>query len=250
MSAEGIKDFQTSFVERPLPLPRGLCEIADMAIGRLAAKGFEARRGLTTEIAVQVSQLAMQRTIGNYCPKDRTAQRHATIESTSSWLQKGIPGGRVGRDFFGLYHVAEPTNDPVLAGYGWTGPQECLAIQRLIEQAPAHANGPLNWQMLAAANITWAIRISEEFQGNGLAAPFGSLITAGTRAYNDNVQTIWLDTWGSNSRSVSTYERIGFMPIPELDQPSIRITSTGESFDDIRLVMINPDHFAQGPSRA
>lgn len=232
-------NFPTEFASELEPLPMCISEAADAAIERLAERGFKVLRGLTTEAAAQVRPITLQQSIGHNCHKDRGVTRFATEGSTATWLTKGIPDGRHGRDFYGLYLLGEDPENLTMAGYGWTGPELCDVFANLLENQSDISVTSVDPYLLESANVTWAERISEEFQGQGLAAPFGTLITAGTRHFNPGVETIWLDTWGSNGPAFPTYSKIGFVYVPEADHPAIHQTANGDRFDDVRLHMVN-----------
>ncbi len=105
-----------------------------------------------------------------------------------------------------------------LAGYGWAG-------AALSPEVPA-------------GHTTFAIRIGQAAQGQGLATPFSRLIVAGTAALYAS-RDFWLETWGSNAGAVHVYHKIGFQTVAE--KPSGRPTVAGGTVPDNRIYMSLPN---------
>lgn len=84
--------------------------------------------------------------------------------------------------------------------------------------------------------LTGALRISEDFQGQGLAAPFLAVLLSYTRtAYPDD--TLWFETWESNAGAVHVYEKLGFQLVTM--HPDTRPTlMCNNPITDNRLFMV------------
>lgn len=195
-----MKTFPDTFDKTTQPLPDGLGQAGAEAAQKLAERGFEVRVGLTPELADAISVMSQEPSIREYCPKD-CAQRFKDRAATGHWLGKE-------RAMFVLL------KDGRLAGYGWAGP----------ETSP-HA---------LAGKHTFAVRIGEAGQGQGLAAPFSWLIIAGT-AVLYGARDFWLETWGSNGGAVHIYHKIGFETVDE--QADKRPTKDGDMVADTRVYM-------------
>lgn len=195
-----MTDFPTGFNQTTQPLPDGLGQAGDEAAAKLAERGYEVRVGLTPELADQISIMAREPSIREYCPKD-CAQRFKDRPAAEHWLTKK-------RAVFVLLKNGK------LAGYGWAGPAT-------ISHAPDSQN-------------TFAVRIGEAGQGQGLAAPFSCLIIAAT-AVLYAARDFWLETWASNGGAVHIYHKIGFKTVDE--QADARPTKDGQTVTDTRVYM-------------
>ena len=163
-------------------------------------KGFELHYGLTAEMAEAIVEMALEPAIKEYCPNDH-GSRFSSLEATRAWLQKG-------RAVFLLVKGNQ------LAGYGWTGDSESR-----------HVPG---------GQTTFAIRIGEAGQGQGMATPFARLIVAASAALNE-AQDFWLETWQSNAAAVHIYHKIGFEDVAE--ESGERPTNEGGNVADTRIFM-------------
>lgn len=168
----------------------------------LEAKGFAVQIGLTKEDSETLSVLSTQESIREYCPKD-CAERFANLATTEKWLSKGR-----------VAFLLKERENGMVAGYGWAGPG-----------TNEHVPG---------ANITGALRLSELYQGQGLATPFLSVILDYTRTNWPN-ESMWFETWQSNAGAVHIYKKLGFETVDQ--KPDIRPTASGGTTKDIRLFM-------------
>jgi ribosomal protein S18 acetylase RimI-like enzyme len=198
-------DFPTAFASETLPLDTSLFNKTDVElIERLAEKGYEIHTGLTPAYADDIAQMCLQPSIKEYCPNDY-GKRFANLDATEQWLAKG-------RLTFLL--LKKQGEEYSLTGYGWSG-----------LETSEHAPG---------GESTFALRIGEAGQGQGLATPFARLIVAGTAAIYD-VKNMWLETWASNGGAVHIYHKLGFKDVAQVD--GIRPTADGRTVKDTRLYM-------------
>lgn len=159
----------------------------------LETAGYELHRGLTTEIAEKIIEMALEPAICEYCPND-SGSRFIDLDATRQWLQKG-------RAVFLL--MRKQDNGLELAGYGWTG------------------KGSSKW--VKDGQTTFAIRIGKAGQGQGLATPFSRLIVSAS-AIKYGAQDFWLETWASNAAAVHIYHKIGFVDVAQelSERPSLK----------------------------
>lgn len=204
-----MTDFPNDFVAATTPLPIDrLGEGAAAAAAKLAAQGYEVHHGLTPAFADQILAMSQQPSIREFCPKD-SAQRFADQAATKRWLAKG-------RETFLL--LKRDGDSLSLVGYGWAGA----------------ASSP----HVPAGRTTFAIRIGEAGQGQGLATPFAWLIVAAT-AVLYGAKDLWLETWASNGGAVHVYHKLGFKTVAE--KPDQRPRPNGETVADTRLYMTIAD---------
>ncbi len=200
-----MTDFPNKFDETTGSLPDGLGPAGAEAAGQLADRGYEVRLGLTSEFAREISAMALEPSIREYCPRD-SGERFADLESTGRWLSKG-------RAMFLLLKHSD-SGQFKLAGYGWSG---SLSSPR----APG-------------GEVTFALRIGEAGQGQGLATPFSQLILS-TTAVLYGAKNIWLETWASNGGAVHVYHKLGFTDVAEA--PDQRPLPDGGTTADTRIYM-------------
>jgi ribosomal protein S18 acetylase RimI-like enzyme len=81
---------------------------------------------------------------------------------------------------------------------------------------------------------TFAIRVGEAGQGQGLATPFAWLIVVGAAQVYE-ARKFWLETWQSNEGAVHIYHKIGFVDVDS--QNDTRPTTAGGEVPDTRLYM-------------
>jgi GNAT superfamily N-acetyltransferase len=194
---------------QPLPAEQ-MSEAGQQAIESLKSKGYEVQAGLTPEYADAIARLSLEPSIQEYCPKD-SSERFTNREATAQWLSKK-------RATYLLLHRSDD-GSLGLAGYGWVG----------TKQSP-HVPG---------GETTFSLRVSENHQGKGLAAPFSvAMLAAATATYG--APHIWLETWASNGGAVHIYHKIGFNDVA--DQAEDRPSRVGPNVPDIRMYMtINED---------
>jgi ribosomal protein S18 acetylase RimI-like enzyme len=203
-----MMDFPDKFDEATRSLPDGLGPAGTEAVKKLAARDYEVQIGLTPELAGQILTMSQEPSIREYCPKDY-GERFADRASTERWLEKK-------RVTFVL--LKRQGDELSLAGYGWAGPG-----------SSSHAPGGEN---------TFAVRIGEAGQGQGLAAPFSWLIIAGS-AVLFGARDFWLETWASNGGAVHIYHKIGFETVAE--EPNERLTGDDQKTPDTRVYMSLPN---------
>lgn len=199
-----MTDFPDKFDETTHALPDNLGQAGQEAVQKLAERGYEVQVGLTPELADQILTMSKEPSIREFCPKD-CSQRFADQAATEHWL------GKKRAVFVLLKRQGEELS---LAGYGWAGPG-----------SSSHAPGGDN---------TFAVRIGEAGQGQGLAAPFSWLIIAAS-AVLYGARDFWLETWASNGGAVHIYHKIGFETVDE--QADTRPTRDGQQISDTRVYM-------------
>jgi ribosomal protein S18 acetylase RimI-like enzyme len=198
--------FPSTFAEVTRALPAaGLGEKATQAIQQLAGKGYEVHTGLTEEFAQAIARMTQEPSIRLYCPRD-AGERFTDQAATERWLAKE-------RAVFLLLKRADD-GSLGLAGYGWAG-------AGTTSQVPG-------------GEITFAIRVGEAGQGQGLATPFAWLIVAASAA-SYGAKNMWLETWASNGGAVHIYHKIGFVTVAEV--PGKRAVPDSGPADDIRVYM-------------
>lgn len=187
-------NFPTTFAEATQPLPND----------ELAAKRYEVHLGLTRAYAEAIIAMALEPAIREYCPND-SASRFANLAATEQWLSKGRA----------VFLLLKRTDDGLqLAGYGWVG-----------DGTSSHVPG---------GQTTFAIRIGEAGQGQGLATPYmRAILTAAVTIYG--AQKLWLETWQSNGAAVHVYHKLGFVDVDQ--EPGERPTASGGTVADTRLYM-------------
>jgi hypothetical protein len=218
--------FPNSLVEAVEPLETNIGDLGNAALSRLNKRGFVVATGLTEYFAGAIGLMGYQQSIREYCPKDSTTERFATLESTSEWLQKGEEGEK-GRAMFLLLNSIDKKGKPMgyqLEGYGWTGVERSNAL-------PEHP-------------ITSAFRIGERVQGTGLGKDFIQTIISGTNKLYAPGEGIGLETWKSN-RAAGMYLDLGFVlqsrpwQAPEL-RPTLNPRAKDGKKKDIRQYMAYP----------
>jgi ribosomal protein S18 acetylase RimI-like enzyme len=179
-------------------------------IRQLAERNYEVHTGLTDKLADAVVEMAREPAIQEYCPND-IGKRFTDRQAIEKWLAKG-------RAAFLLIKHDVTDDDLHLVGYGWAG-----------ESSSSHAPG---------GETTFAIRIGEAGQGQGLATPFAQLIVnAAALLYNS--KNFWLETWQSNGPAIHIYEKIGFSGVDAV--PDKRPSIENGSVPDTRLYMSLPN---------
>jgi hypothetical protein len=208
-----MSNFPTKFVERVEVLEPGIGKAGNEALARLREKGFSVGIGLTEYYAGAIGVMGYQPSIREYCPRDSSETRFATVASTEQWLKKN--GGR------GAFLLLQGENRNASAeGYAWAGYEPHVLL-------PKH-------------EITSAYRIGERAQGQGLAKDFFQVVVSGTNTlYLDNEQ-VGLETWQSN-KAAGIYPKIGFELINKAKEEELRPTLDPEAVDgmvtDLRLYM-------------
>ncbi len=198
-----MKPFPTQYVEATDHVkPSGLDAVGQAALAKLHDAGYQLQHGLTKDYADAIRELATQPSICMYCIKDGTS-RFCDQDATSRWLEKGRA----------VFLLIESSSGNV-AGYAWAGP----------ETTPHIPEG----------KVTVAMRISEDYQGRGLATPYLQAVIAATRHFYD-ADGFWLESWQSNAGAVHVYQKVGFTPVTQ--EPGNRALPSGDTISDIRLYM-------------
>jgi hypothetical protein len=156
----------------------GLRHNAELALATLAHKEIIVVSGLVEADVPQITAIAGQTGVREFCPKDMGKRFPDAETIASDWLPKGR----------GAFLALDAANDGRIVGYGWTGPELC--------------------DELPDCETTFAVRLCEEVAGRGLGAPFTTLIVAGSMALH-GAEKIGLETWGSNAAAVRSYVNAG-----------------------------------------
>jgi ribosomal protein S18 acetylase RimI-like enzyme len=205
-----VKTFPLTFVAQTAALNNAFLNQADgELIDELARKGYVVQTGLTRAYADDIARMCRQPSIKEYCPND-AGRRFTNQIATEQWLTKG-------RLTFLLLKKDEAEFS--LAGYGWSG----------AEISPHVLTG----------QTTFALRVGEGSQGQGLATPFARLILA-TTASLQHAENFWLETWLSDGAAVHIYHKLGFKDVEQVNDR--RPTVTGNIIDDIRIYMSLPNN--------
>lgn len=198
-----MKPFPTNFVKKSTIVSvAGLDDAGQFALQKLHDSGYELQHGMTRQYADAIKKLATQPSICTYCIKDGTS-RFCDQESTGRWLEKG-------RAVFLLVE----SHSGNIAGYAWSGP----------ETSPQVPEG----------KVTVAMRISEDYQGRGLATPYLQCVVSATKHLYE-ATGFWLETWQSNAGAVHVYQKVGFIPVAQ--ETGNRTVPDGEPIVDTRLYM-------------
>jgi ribosomal protein S18 acetylase RimI-like enzyme len=201
-----VSDFPTGFSNSTKPLEADkLDEKGRGAARRLAAQGYEVHLGLTPDFAGAIAAMALEPAIREYCPKDAT-ERFTDQAATEHWLSK--------RRAVFLLLKRDDKDVLHLVGYGWAGPGTSVQVPE--------------------GQTTFALRVGEAGQGQGLAEPFSWLIVAAT-AILYGARNFWLETWASNGAAVHVYHKLDFETVSEV--PSERPTANGQKVADTRVYM-------------
>jgi RimJ/RimL family protein N-acetyltransferase len=204
-----MRTIPTTFTEQLHSLPLNTMNNDGFAaMQELRAKGFTVALGLRQADVESLNGLANQTAIREYCPND-LSRRFGDEAMVQKWLEKG-------RLTFQLRKIGEAS----LSGIVWTGPEKCVD--------------------LPDCDSTFAIRLSEEVAGQGLAAPLTIAALSGSVALG--VKKIGLETWQSNIGAVKTYEKAGAKHIATRKGRRPTLAPEGE-IDDVRLFMQFPHTF-------
>lgn len=197
-----MNEFPTTLSEDVVWLEgSSLSESAKPYFESLVEKNFRVQLGITENDVMQLGTISLQPSIREYCPKDCT-DRFKDIPTARRWQQKG-------RVTFLLKDM-----NGVIAGYGWSGPG-------MNEHVPG-------------ATLTGALRISEPYQGRGLATPFLAVILAYAHM-SWPTSTLWFEAWQSNASAFHIYKKLGFEVVDSA--PSTRPSADGNTVEDTRLFM-------------
>src|SRR5579884_1049083 len=151
-----MSNFPVEFAERTEQLTADRLSGDDVEmLQRLSEKGYEIHTGLTQAFAEQIMEMCLQPSIKEYCPND-CGRRFKDLEAVRTWLAKGRGA---------ILLLKNDAGNLRLAGYGWAGGE--LSV---------HVPG---------GETTFAIRIGEADQGQGLATPYCRLIVAGSSLIYD-----------------------------------------------------------------
>jgi hypothetical protein len=142
----------------------------------LERRGLVVVAGLRPVDVAALSEIALQPGTVEYCRND-AVQRWGDEAMAEKQLAKD--GGRA------VFRLVSPDSE-LTYGFGWTG------------KAGEHESS------ITGCKNTFAIRLHERAQGQGLAMPFSMAIVAGSMAVY-GMRGIGLETWGSNSKATRAY---------------------------------------------
>ena len=217
-----MSSFPNEFGKAPEILQPDLGRLGSEALERLNQRGYDIAIGLDEYYAGAISIMAQQSHIVEYCPKDATASRFGSRNSTEKWLHK--VGGRAVFLFLEKIKDTREEIEHQLAGYAWTG----------YDSAAKSADYP----------ITSAYRLGANALGKKLAADFIQTVVSGTHALFSQ-EGLGLETWRSNP-AVRIYERLGFFALgaeadsQEERRPTLNSKASDGQVADLRLYMGYP----------
>jgi RimJ/RimL family protein N-acetyltransferase len=199
-----MKPFPTTFAPQAVFLvPDEADDTTREALERLQEKGFRVQLGLTRADTASLQALSVQSSVRKYCPKDCT-ERFKDEPTIAQWLTKQR-----------LVFLLKQTTTGALAGIAWMGPGTSSHVP--------------------AGKLTGGIRLSETFQGLGLATPFLAVALEHTSA-NFSSEPVWFECWQSNAGALHIYQKLGFETVQT--EPSQRLTPTGTYTPDVRVHML------------
>lgn len=199
-----MKPFPTQLATIPVALgPNDTEGSTAAALQTLAEKGFYVQLGITAEDVAALQALSHQTSILKYCPRDCT-ERFKDEPTVRHWLLKER-----------LVFLLKEKSTERLAGIAWTGPGTSPHIPE--------------------GKLTGGLRLSEAFQGLGLATPFLKVVLEHTKNEYSR-ERLWFECWASNAGAVHVYQKLGFN-IVETESAS-RPTPTGASEPDTRTYMV------------
>lgn len=198
-----MKAYPTGFSPATINIdPNVLSASGQAALQSLSEKSFGIELGLTRQRLPAIQVLSLQQSIKEYCPNDYS-KRFLDEASAEAWVRKGR-----------IAVLLVDASNGQLAGYGWVG---------------KGTN-----QHIPEGETTFALRISEDYQGRGLATPYSQLIIdVATQIYG--AAGLWLEAWQSNAGAVHIYEKLGFTPVAS--EEAERPTANGRTTTDVRLHM-------------
>lgn len=203
--------FPTTLSSEPIILNPSMYSDRKGYLRTLNERGFGIQLLMTPQDVLGIQALARQASIKRYCFRDPTDRRFGAtlgdIAPAERWMQKG----RLPFLLKKLGHVGN------FAGYGWSGPETCEDF-------------PLD------GDTTCAVRLNEEYQGQGLAAPFLGIVTDYTmEAYGSKM---WIEAWQSNLPGVHMDKKVGY--VIRGSKPGLRPIEDGTE-EDVRLFMDFPE---------
>jgi GNAT superfamily N-acetyltransferase len=201
--------FPTAFAEElQVVTPDMLDERGGVALEGLAAMGLTTRFGLRRIDVPTITPITHEGPVVQYCWKDHS-ERFGDVEMAEHWQAKGR----------GMIQL-DDLSKPVKAAYSWEGPERC--------------------EYLPDCDTTFAIRVSEEFAGKGIATRLTAVTLSGCAAIW-GARNVGLETWASNEYAVRTYEKMGAEEVTR--QPGMRQISKNEKVPDTRVYMRFPSTF-------
>ncbi|MFZ2513802.1 MAG: GNAT family protein [Candidatus Saccharimonadales bacterium] len=199
-----MKPFPTQLATTPVVLgPNDTEGSTAAALQTLAEKGFYVQLGITAADVTALQALSHQTSILKYCPRDCT-ERFKDEPTVRHWLLKER-----------LVFILKEKSTERLAGIAWTGPGTSPHIPE--------------------GKLTGGLRLSETFQGLGLATPFLKVVLEHTK-HEYSSELLWFECWQSNAGAVHIYQKLGFK-IVETESAS-RPTPTGAREPDTRTYMV------------
>jgi len=145
------------------------------ALSALEKAGYTVSVGLRAKDLPEFQAIANQDGVREYCPEDLD-RRFGSLDKMKQWQERG-------RLVFQLRKIGELS----LVGYGWTRNEKC--------------------PQLPDCDTTFAVRLSKEVAGQGLATLLTTVIVSGSMA--QGLRRIGLETWASNIAACKTYQRAG-----------------------------------------
>lgn len=183
------------FVDEPIALDLLPLDPAGReASAAIRERGYEVFLGLRPDQWQEVTALARQRGIQEFCPND-LRQRWGDEQMSHEWVEQL-------NAFFQLRKLGETG----ILGYGWTDPERH-------DELPDCEN-------------QFAVRLSEELGGQGLGSLFTTAIVSGSMALG--VSRIGLFTWGDNIGAWKSYEKAGAKLVTSTPSERMTIVQYGQ----------------------
>lgn len=203
-----MSGFPVSFTDNSIEVDSAKLDVGgQQALAVLHDKGYKVLVGLTSEYAEAIKQMSLEPSIQAYCPNDKS-KRFTDEAAAQAWLTKGRC----------VFLLVGNQGDEKLAGYGWSGYEHN--------------------EHIPDGKTTFALRVGEASQGQGLASPYAQVILSATKALYD-ADKFWLETWASNGGAVHVYHKLGFEQVDEV--ASERPLPDGTTAPDSRLYMTLAD---------
>ena len=140
---------------------------------KILDRGFDIKFELDETAAKQIIKLSLEPAIKEFCPND-SGKRFKDIDSLKQWISKGR---------IVVLLTKQVDNNTEVVGYGWVGEGESMYVE--------------------TGKATFAIRIGEAGQGQGLGTPFAALIVE-VAASEYGINLVWIGEKAPSATSVTS----------------------------------------------
>lgn len=216
-------EYPTGLVSAVSPIP----EDVDQSFLNTNApfrNGLAVVRGLTEDLAQQLTQRSLEDSIVRYCEED-SQTRFRTLDAVRAWQNQGrltLPlvdytdyQGRpkaavsLAHDEERLAHIGNgdqlEQGRLIMYGMGWLGPKR-----------PSKERDEPD---IPGATTNFALRLYIGGAGKGNAIPYAKAILDTHQSLYGN-EGIWLSTWADNDLALHVHEQVGFVTVDE--RPGVR----------------------------